>query len=714
MTFVYPLLLGGLLLAGLPVLLHFLARQKPKTLLFPAFRFLVQKRRSNTRNLRLRHLLLLLLRMALIVLVCLALARPRLFHEQLGILDRERPVAMIFVFDTTPSMGYKVGEQTRLELAKQRALELLDQLPVDGRFLVLDAADLAAAEREDFANSAEKARQRIQSLTIRPESVPVTTAMIKAFDRFDAWDDPLAQKLPRFVCVFTDRTRPAWDGVALRKRPTKEDAIKVQTLLFDVGASEPIDFAITQAGFTSERQSFLQGERIPLRVVVSATGKSAAGTVQVKMAGRKPLEQAVTVAAGEQQTMTFDIDTDKLAAGFYQVEVAEPTADSLPFNNRRFVTFKIQEKPKILVLADDLASSKRIARSLEDLLYAVDHKTPKDAGNLGAYQAVFLVSVATPDDALWQSLKSFVDAGGGLAVVPGGDEMQPKAYRSDEAKKVLPGEYVGVIESKQGAVWDVLQSNLTHSFLQPFRAWAQRGGIEFIDEPRRAFKYWQVQPRDKDAVVVVYDDNARPAVLERRLGDKGKVVMLTTPLDERTPEWNNYGDKLTTFRLALTLMCARHLCSEAEKQTLNFEFGVQPPRVAKGIKPFAKYSVAAEQSTEEITFDDRGLWRGDRLTKAGNYTVWGTNQEQPAEVVAKFSVNTPGQESDLARVPREDIETVLGKDAVVPQDRKTPLNDAMNWNEPLELFPYLMIALLFLLAFENLLANRFYRQEAPA
>ena len=66
MTFVYPLLLGGLLLAGLPVLLHFITRQKPKTLPFPAFRFLMQKRRQSTRKLRLRQFLLLLLRMALI------------------------------------------------------------------------------------------------------------------------------------------------------------------------------------------------------------------------------------------------------------------------------------------------------------------------------------------------------------------------------------------------------------------------------------------------------------------------------------------------------------------------------------------------------------------------------------------------------------------------------------------------------------------------
>src|SRR5262249_47904603 len=156
--------------------------------------------------------------------------------------------------DTTPSMDYKIGEQTRLELAKQRALELLDQLPADGRYLVLDVADPHVGEREEFVTSADKARQRVQSLTTRPESVPVTKALVKALDRFDAWEDPLAQKLPRFVCVFTDRSKPAWDSALLKKRPTKDDALPVHTLLFDVGASEPIDFAITQAELPSERQ----------------------------------------------------------------------------------------------------------------------------------------------------------------------------------------------------------------------------------------------------------------------------------------------------------------------------------------------------------------------------------------------------------------------------------------------------------------------------
>ena len=62
MTFIHPLLLGGLVLVGIPIVLHLIMRQQPKHLIFPAFRFLQLRHRTNQRKLRLRHLLLLALR----------------------------------------------------------------------------------------------------------------------------------------------------------------------------------------------------------------------------------------------------------------------------------------------------------------------------------------------------------------------------------------------------------------------------------------------------------------------------------------------------------------------------------------------------------------------------------------------------------------------------------------------------------------------------
>ena len=78
MSFVFPALLGAIVLAGIPVLLHLILRQKPKTLAFPAFRFLVARHQANQRKFQLKHWLLLALRIALIAGLILAVARPRL------------------------------------------------------------------------------------------------------------------------------------------------------------------------------------------------------------------------------------------------------------------------------------------------------------------------------------------------------------------------------------------------------------------------------------------------------------------------------------------------------------------------------------------------------------------------------------------------------------------------------------------------------------
>lgn len=67
--------LGAGLAAG-PVILHLLMQEKPKRMVFPALRFVLQKQYVALRSMRLRHWLLLLLRVAVIALVALALSRP--------------------------------------------------------------------------------------------------------------------------------------------------------------------------------------------------------------------------------------------------------------------------------------------------------------------------------------------------------------------------------------------------------------------------------------------------------------------------------------------------------------------------------------------------------------------------------------------------------------------------------------------------------------
>src|SRR5262245_18093849 len=205
MTFIFPALLGGLLLVGIPVLLHLIMRQKPKHLLFPARRFLLLRHRTNQRKLRLRHLLLLALRMLLIAFMCLALSRPRVLSERLQ-LSGDRAAAVALVFDTSYSMEYAVGGKSRLEEAKRRALELLDELPAGSRVAVLDSAEPGA----EWLPSLSFARERINNLRLCPANGPVTSRLADAYRLLvdlDQQSEDEGQGLLRFLYVFSDRTQ---------------------------------------------------------------------------------------------------------------------------------------------------------------------------------------------------------------------------------------------------------------------------------------------------------------------------------------------------------------------------------------------------------------------------------------------------------------------------------------------------------------------------
>src|SRR5213078_1734532 len=141
MTFLFPMILGGLALVAVPLVLHLIMRRKPKTLPFPAFRFLVQRRKRNLRKLRLRHLLLLALRVLLIAAIIFAVAQPKVFNDALQ-LATQRPTAVVLLFDTSSSMDYRSTEnRSRLDEARRLANELLDQLGPGSRVVVLDSAE---------------------------------------------------------------------------------------------------------------------------------------------------------------------------------------------------------------------------------------------------------------------------------------------------------------------------------------------------------------------------------------------------------------------------------------------------------------------------------------------------------------------------------------------------------------------------------------------
>src|SRR5262245_42560695 len=153
MGFVTPALLGGALLIAVPVVLHLIMRREVRQLVFPALRFVQQRKTVNQHRLRLRQLLLLALRCAVICLLAFALARPTLRGS--GATGKEdAPIAAALVLDNSLRMTYLHENQTRLEKSRELAEWLLNQLPSDAPVTVVDRASRYGG-RESDKGSAE-------------------------------------------------------------------------------------------------------------------------------------------------------------------------------------------------------------------------------------------------------------------------------------------------------------------------------------------------------------------------------------------------------------------------------------------------------------------------------------------------------------------------------------------------------------------------------
>jgi hypothetical protein len=733
MTFIHGYLLAGLVLAGVPVLVHLIMRQKPKVLPFPAFRFLRQRALINRRKLRLQHLLLMLLRMALIAGLCLALARPRVFSSRVS-LGGERPVAAVFVFDTSPSMEYDFGGRSRLDDAKQRARELLDEMAEGSQVAVFETGDEPGGDpsASEWLPSPSLIQARLDGLRVRAANGPLNRHVERACRLLqqvgEGEDAP-----PRFLYVFSDRTRACWDAAEARKGQVPEG---VNTVFVDVGVESPKDLAIDEVKV--EPAVVAPGGRVQIRVTVRGTGNDPESENELTCqldpdeGDRLPERRAVKLERGKSRIVVFERTAPPRPAGApddfpCQVTVKLSATDALPFNNTRSATFVVRTGRSVLTVVSDPKAARIWKAALEVVgafrcdvrtLDAVSRLSPKE---LGAYKVVCLFQVSPPDT-LWKNLQGYVEGGGGLALVPGGDEMLPEVERYNKeasAHGLLPALLKGLVSvpADRRVTWSAFSSR--HPLTAPFRAWSQTANPDF-DRPElrpSVNRYWQVEPLGKESrTVAAYDDKGNsPTLVERPLG-KGLVLQFTTPLDDRRLDgarrWHNYWED-SSFGLVLVDQVCRYLAGDSTLPPLSAFCGqaVQVPLPAPPPEPpLTLQGPGLTQAETNLKAPDAGgLLSVPQATAAGNYTV----RDSKDRVVAGFSLNVRPEEGLLERVPAEEIEAALGKDSVLQAGRGVSLREAMQSVKapPVELLPWLMMTVLLVLTVEGLLANKFYRKE---
>lgn len=331
LSFVNISLLGGGMLMAIPVILHLLMRQKPKPLLFPALRFIQQRKESNTRQLQLRHYLLLALRCGVIALAAAALARPSVASAALGswiallllgsafvvalgltlaaawgkrsllvvamlgtaalvlggaslwvggralsgktsvLGDQEAPVAAAIIIDTSPRMEYRHENKSRLAVAQEIARWLISQLPAESEIAILDGRPGAGAFAIDRAAAVNTIARLKPAASVRPLPEVLLSALQLCRQN---------PKLRKEVYLLTDLTQPAWRTA----RPAElAEAVaadpQVQLYVIDVGVDKVVNASLGRLELSSELLP--EQGRLSLSVDLVALGERGPRTVEL-------------------------------------------------------------------------------------------------------------------------------------------------------------------------------------------------------------------------------------------------------------------------------------------------------------------------------------------------------------------------------------------------------------------------------------------------
>ena len=415
-------------------------------------------------------------------------------------------------------MSYTADGTSRLDEARRRASELLDDLPSGSKVAVIDPGEPFAV----WEQSVGDARRRIETFLQTQDDRSITDSLPMAYQLFRSLDDENdtpPDGWPKLLVVVSDRASASWQNDRLDDMVRLRDAVPeppVTQLFLDVGIDTPANVGITNIELN--KQSLPASQPVIVTASVQASGPDvSSATVVCRVDGKEQVKE-VALTAGTPKGVSFTFE--ELPPGFHQFEVTLETPDAMEFDNVRFATLRVEEPRTILTIADDPDDAiywKIALESKGDFITVV--QTPDKINDLSKYEMVCLLSVGDPAP-LWPKLKDYVDRGGKLLIIPGGDgigEFKREAYNNSQG--LIPGQILGIVDARQkyaqlekddvldrrlGLPWVIDDEAIRHPFLAPFKQWIMQGNIDFIRNPPLAWKYWQVQA-PTDNVVVRYD-----------------------------------------------------------------------------------------------------------------------------------------------------------------------------------------------------------------
>ncbi len=708
MTFLAPLLLGGLALGSVPIIIHLLNRRRFVLIDWAPMKYLKLTLKSNRRRLRLEQWLLLAVRTLAVLLLFFAVARPVISQSGLGgwFAGRTR-TSRVVVVDDTLSMGlHASGNGVVMDRARDAAVKLIEAIGTqDSLTLVTTSSPDSPLIRHAHIEDPAELAATLRELPVKHTANDWAATFDAVKTHLESAEFPIKQ-----VTLITDLRSQGW-GPQVTEQARHWAEQDVTLTVIDVGEQAKSNVALVE--FKQQDPVTLAGLPLRLMALVRNDGPETIAAPQAVLSV-DGVEQTVVMPdlpAGKSVEVPVTVTLD--GAGMHSLSFATPD-DALPLDNRRWLTVDARKRVAATLVdgqpgsrpfeseTDFMALALKVGRSpwrvrlMDDSQWLASPMTAPDV--------LVLANVASIPASRAAELERMVRDGMGLIVFPG-DQTDAHDYDRlviNNEGGLLPARMLRVADDPAtGLLLDPLaDSPLTSIRILPAETLASIRPKQYAE--------LALAPKLDDGrgrrVLATWDNASQsPAVVEARIG-KGRVLQWSISADRAWSDWPIDPSFVLAMRESalalagqpdpgLVLTAGQAIRQRFDPQLAPQTVSLSTPEAPDPLSLPVSKTNGDQAQAPEITYT--------RTLTAGAYEMKWSEPGRDTQATL-ISVNPDPRESDLATLSIERLNTFLaGLDAVViPYGQAGELTDAKS----AELWRQIVYALLAMIGIETLLA----------
>jgi hypothetical protein len=515
MKFAYPEFLFALFAIAIPIIIHLFNFRKFKKIYFSNVEFLKDVQQETQSKSKLKHLLILLSRILAISFLVLAFAQPFIPTSDTNSSNQNNVVGLYI--DNSFSMEGTNDNGSLLNDAKIKAIEIVGAYRNTDKF-ILSCNDFNPGDQRILSN--EEVVDKIEAISVSSSTRMLSAIYSRVRDAINSSDI----KNKSFY-VLSDFQKSTAD-----LKNIKADTL-IETYLAPIKSSTINNLYVDTCWFNSPTHLINQQEELSIRVKNNANNDLENIPLKLYINGQNVVPASFSIKANSEEVITLNYRNKSNGVQHGKIELRD---NPIVMDDAFYFSYNISENIDVLCIqADESSTAMRAIYSTDSVFnYQGFNVNQLDYSLIKKNNLVVVQELKNISSGLSSTLKTFVDNGGSLLIIPPTEEINLESYQ--EFLSLLTVNYFTAQDTSKTKVREI---NLNHPIYKNVFESKPEGNINLPIVSNHYNVSKSTTSYRNDLMIL---KNGSPFLTEYKTG-KGAVYLLASSLNKESNNFTNHA-----------------------------------------------------------------------------------------------------------------------------------------------------------------------------